>query len=85
MPAGHPDNGKGFASFKRVRMTVALLDECDTPRPNCRHARIWTTADTRRITAHDALGVAVVWTLPTSRTAGLRGRRHPVGAERIKR
>jgi len=34
MPAGHPDNGKGFPSFKRFRMTVALLDERATLRPD---------------------------------------------------
>ena len=49
------------------------------------YARIWTTANAWRATANDTLGVAVVRTLPASCAAGLRGRRHPVGARRIKR
>src|SRR5215831_10372557 len=49
------------------------------------HAPIWTTADARGATANDALGVAMVRTLPASRAACLRGRGHPVGAERLKR
>jgi len=60
MPAGHPGSGKGFPSFKLLQMTVALLDECDTPRPNCRHARIGTTANAWRATAIDAVDLAVV-------------------------
>jgi len=69
---------------KRHGHSIAPLDEAAALRPNSGHARIWTTANTRRATANDTLGVAVVRALPASLAVGLRCRRHLVGPARLQ-
>jgi hypothetical protein len=43
-----------------TRQHIALLDEPAHPAAEFRHAPIWITANARRVTASDAMGVAVV-------------------------
>src|SRR5437588_6985049 len=76
--------------LRPCRCAVAVFPMLKTENPTAGseikgHAPIWTTADTRRVTAIDALGMAMVRALPASRAARLRCRRHPMGARRIKR